>query len=191
MVSPFLPMLFMGEEWAASSPFQYFVSHSDEQLVKAVREGRRAEFKDFHGEGEAPDPQSEETFRASKLNWDELAKETHRNMLNYYRALIRLRRQQPALKHPDRKNLSLTFDEAKQVLVLRRRCAQQELICLMNFSGENRDLPSGTNLTDWQQIFNSADPYWQGLTASPTFPKAATSTRIAAESMIIYSRYHV
>ncbi len=191
VVSPFLPMLFMGEEWAASTPFQYFVSHSDEQLVKAVREGRRAEFKDFHGEGEAPDPQSEETFRASKLNWDEPAKEAHRNMLNYYRALIRLRRQQPALKQPDRKTLSVTFDEGKQVLVLRRRCAEQELISLMNFSEENRDLPSGTNLTDWQQIFNSADPYWQGLAASPTFPKVSISTQIAAESIIIYSRYHV
>lgn len=191
MVSPFLPMVFMGEEWAASSPFQYFVSHSDEQLVKAVREGRKAEFKDFHGEAEAPDPQSEETFRASKLKWGELAKEPHRNMLNYYRSLIKLRRQQPALKRPDRKNLSVKFNEQTQVLVLRRRCAEQELICLMNFSGETQTAATDADLHNWLQIFNSADPCWQGSAATPTFQKSAINNEIAAESIIIYSRYNV
>ncbi|MGN6637275.1 MAG: malto-oligosyltrehalose trehalohydrolase, partial [Mucilaginibacter sp.] len=74
MVSPFLPLLFMGEEWSAQSPFQYFVSHSDKELIKAVQKGRREEFKEFHAEGETPDPQSEDTFNRSKLNWSELEK---------------------------------------------------------------------------------------------------------------------
>lgn len=191
MVSPFLPMLFMGEEWASSSPFQYFVSHSDPQLVKSVREGRKAEFRDFHGDGQAPDPQSEATFQASKLNWEELSGERHRNMLNYYRALIKLRKQQQALKNPDRKKIKVALDHHSQVLVVRRWCSEQELICLLNFSCAAQPVPPEADIHQMQQIFNSADPYWQGLAPTPTFQKSAISTEIAPESITIYSSYNV
>jgi maltooligosyltrehalose trehalohydrolase len=184
-------MLFMGEEWGASSPFRYFVSHSDPELVRAVRDGRKTEFKDFHGEGEVPDPQSEETFLISKLNWDEISNEPHRHMLNYYRALIKLRKQQPVLKDPDRNNLAVHFDEQTKVLVVQRSCAQQQIICLLNFSNAPQPLPVDADVHDWQQIFNSADLYWQGRAAAPIFPKAALDSVIAPESIIIYSNYYV
>src|SRR5690606_29809455 len=80
MVSPYLPMLFMGEEYSETNPFLYFVSHTDQDLVEAVRKGRRAEFAEFHDEGEAPDPQSEETFKKSKLQWKLLDQDLHQKL---------------------------------------------------------------------------------------------------------------
>jgi maltooligosyltrehalose trehalohydrolase len=92
LMSPYIPLLFMGEEWSSSSPFIYFVSHTDDELIEAVRQGRQEEFKEFHSEGQTPDPQSEETFLKSKISWQEVEKEPHSSMLEYYKALIDFRK---------------------------------------------------------------------------------------------------
>lgn len=95
LFSPTVPLLFMGQEWAASSPFQFFTDHCEE-LGKAVSEGRKREFGKFaHFQGEVPDPQDPATFERSKLNWDELEHQPHAGMLNWYRDLLRLRRELP------------------------------------------------------------------------------------------------
>jgi maltooligosyltrehalose trehalohydrolase len=98
LTGPFVPLLFQGEEWNASSPFQYFTDHQDSALASAVREGRSREFKE---RGEAPegvpDPQAAATFEASKLDWAELELPEQRRVLAWYRALIRLRRSEPGL----------------------------------------------------------------------------------------------
>ncbi|HET7899119.1 MAG TPA: malto-oligosyltrehalose trehalohydrolase, partial [Flavisolibacter sp.] len=120
MLSPFLPMLFMGEEWSESNPFLYFVSHTDPALAEAVRQGRKAEFAAFHLTGEAPDPIVEETFLHSKLQWHLLNEGKHQVMLNYYKALISLRKLEPALKHPNRKNMTAEANEDNQTLILHR-----------------------------------------------------------------------
>ena len=97
LTAPFTPMLFQGEEWAASSPFQYFTDHADPKLGKAVSEGRRREFARFGWDAErVPDPQDPRTFDRSKLAWGELDEPFHRRMLEWYRELIRLRRRLPA-----------------------------------------------------------------------------------------------
>ncbi len=97
LTAPFTPMLFQGEEWAASSPFQYFTDHADPKLGKAVSEGRRREFARFGWDAErVPDPQDPRTFDRSKLAWGELDEPFHRRMLEWYRKLIRLRRRLPA-----------------------------------------------------------------------------------------------
>ena len=75
LLSPFIPLLFMGEEYGETAPFQYFVSHSDPALIEAVRQGRREEFAAFAWQGEVPDPQDEATFRRSRLNRDLAGKE--------------------------------------------------------------------------------------------------------------------
>ncbi len=77
MVSPYLPILFMGEEYSELNPFQYFVNHTDPELADAVRKGRKAEFAAFHAQGEAPDPFAKETFNHSRLQWNLLDKEPH------------------------------------------------------------------------------------------------------------------
>jgi maltooligosyltrehalose trehalohydrolase len=101
LTSPFTPMLFMGEEWAASAPWQFFTSHPEPELAEAVRTGRRREFAS-HGwaEAEVPDPQDPATFARSKLDWDERGKPGHAELLDLYRRLIALRRRRPDLSDP-------------------------------------------------------------------------------------------
>jgi len=101
LTSPFTPMLFMGEEWAASNPWQFFTSHPESDLAEAVRTGRRREFAG-HGwaETDVPDPQDPATFERSKLDWSELTKPGHAEILDLYQRLIELRRGRPELSDP-------------------------------------------------------------------------------------------
>jgi maltooligosyltrehalose trehalohydrolase len=93
LLSPYVPMLFQGEEWAASTPFQYFTDHGEAWLAQAVSEGRRSEFRSFGwSPDQVPDPQEPETLFRSKLNWDECAEPGHEEVLEWYRGLIELRR---------------------------------------------------------------------------------------------------
>jgi maltooligosyltrehalose trehalohydrolase len=93
LMSPFIPMLFQGEEWAVSSPFLYFADHDDPELARLVSEGRKSEFLVFGWDPQSiPDPENRETFSRSKLKWDERGEGEHAEMLDWYRALICLRR---------------------------------------------------------------------------------------------------
>jgi maltooligosyltrehalose trehalohydrolase len=180
MVSPYIPMLFMGEEWGDVSPFQYFVSHSDKDLIEAVRKGRKAEFEAFHAQGEAPDPQSEETFERSKLNWSSLSEPQHQTMLNYYKALITLRKSRPALSDLNRKNMLVKFNEQQQTLQLHRWHQDQHAYCFMNFSKQSQPLipVQGT-----KEVFNSS------LAAFGTAEASSSNQEqiIQPESIIIYT----
>jgi maltooligosyltrehalose trehalohydrolase len=91
LLAPQVPMIFQGEEWAASTPFQYFTDHQDPELGRAVSAGRADEFASFTWQGEVPDPQAEETFRRSRLRWEELEQAPHAAMLDWYRRLVALR----------------------------------------------------------------------------------------------------
>ena len=119
VASPFIPMLFQGEEWAASSPFQYFTHHEEEQLARAVSEGRRREFASFVWRPEqVPDPQDPATFERSKLNWAEIGASPHEEMLRWYLDLIRLRRSQPALAAA--RSVDFEASGANEMLYMRR-----------------------------------------------------------------------
>jgi maltooligosyltrehalose trehalohydrolase len=100
LTSPFVPMLFQGEEWAASTPFCYFADFGDAELRRAVRDGRRAEHATAGWSGEPPDPVDERTRDASVLRWPELSEPPHADMLAWYRALIAARRECPDLRDP-------------------------------------------------------------------------------------------
>jgi maltooligosyltrehalose trehalohydrolase len=121
LTSPFTPMLFMGEEWAASTPWQYFTDHIDPGLAKAVAEGRRAEFG-AHGWGpaEVPNPQDEQTFLRSKLDWAERDTPPHQEILAWYQELIALRRAWPELTDPQLDRMQVDYDETQRWLVLHR-----------------------------------------------------------------------
>ncbi|HVE63059.1 MAG TPA: malto-oligosyltrehalose trehalohydrolase [Mycobacteriales bacterium] len=102
LLGPFVPMLFQGEEWGATSPFQYFTDHRDHDLAEAVRRGRRAEFAAFGwAPDDVPDPQASETFEISRLDWSELDREPHDRLLRWHRDLIALRRSTPAFSDGD------------------------------------------------------------------------------------------
>ncbi|MCF8050572.1 MAG: malto-oligosyltrehalose trehalohydrolase [Desulfobacterales bacterium] len=121
LTAPFVPMLFQGEEWAASTPFLYFTDHQDPELGAAVKAGRQAEFVDFGWKpDQIPDPQEEETFLRSKLDWDELGRAPHDAMYEWHRALIGLRRRFPALRDGRMERTTVDLDEEARWLVMRR-----------------------------------------------------------------------
>ncbi|MGV3704938.1 MAG: malto-oligosyltrehalose trehalohydrolase [Arcticibacter sp.] len=162
ITAPFVPMLFMGEEWSETNPFLYFVSHTDPELAEAVRKGRKAEFADFHAEGEAPDPMSQETFESSALQWSLLESAMHQNMFRYYKALIALRKQHPVLKKLDRKNLEATFHEEQNTLLLHRWQDDQHLVCILNFSDSTRQITLPDMEKTWKTLLFSGDKQWGG-----------------------------
>ncbi|MBS1813537.1 MAG: malto-oligosyltrehalose trehalohydrolase [Acidobacteria bacterium] len=125
LTSAFVPMLFQGEEWAASSPFQYFADHQDEELRHNVTRGRMEEFSAFGWKPEdVPDPESIETFQRSKLKWNEISKPPHKEMLDWYHKLIALRRSTPALNHADAGSVEVKIDNAAKTMQICRDAIQ-------------------------------------------------------------------
>jgi maltooligosyltrehalose trehalohydrolase len=121
LTAPFTPMLFMGEEWAASTPWQFFTDHTDPELAEAVRRGRRREFAE-HGwaEEDVPDPQDPATRDRSCLDWSELERDPHARVLAWYRRLLSLRHEQPDLTDPDLADTKVAYDADQRWLAFRR-----------------------------------------------------------------------
>jgi maltooligosyltrehalose trehalohydrolase len=138
-IGPFVPLLFQGEEWAASSPFQYFADHDDAKMALAVSEGRKREFREFGWQPESiPDPEAQSTFENSKLNWEEMGNGNHSEMLSWYRALIQLRKAEPSL-HGSRPGQTRTaFSESDKWFLIER--GDVTLIC--NLGSAVRALPA-------------------------------------------------
>jgi maltooligosyltrehalose trehalohydrolase len=142
LLTPFTAMLFMGEEWAASSPFQFFSSHPEPELAEATRNGRKAEFAE-HGwdADDVPDPQDPETFQRSKLNWDEVDAGEHAEMHRLYRDIVALRRAEPDLADFWLDDMAVEFDEDQRWIVLQRgtlaiACNLGENAVTVPFAGE-------------------------------------------------------
>jgi maltooligosyltrehalose trehalohydrolase len=128
LTAPWTPMLFMGEEWGASTPWQYFTDHTDPDLGEAVRQGRRSEFAS-HGwdRGQVPDPQDPATFERSRLDWSEVEKPDHQRLLGWYRDLLRLRRERHDLRDPHLDRARAHLDDG---LVVVQRGEHQVLVNL-------------------------------------------------------------
>jgi maltooligosyltrehalose trehalohydrolase len=121
LTAPFVPLLFEGEEFAASTPFLYFAHHDDPQMAKSVSEGRRREFAAFGwSPDEIPDPEKRETFECSKLDWSEIHEGYHAEMLDWYRKLIHLRHTLPSLNDGDLGHIAVAFDEDHRWLTMGR-----------------------------------------------------------------------
>jgi maltooligosyltrehalose trehalohydrolase len=120
LCSPFVPMLFQGEEFNTPAPFLYFTHHEDEELGRMVSEGRTQEFSGFGWHGDVPDPQSVETFQRSRLDWSECEQDRHRSMLDWYKALIQLRRSNPCLCNGRLDEVQVRFDEEMRWISLDR-----------------------------------------------------------------------
>lgn len=119
--SPFIPMLFQGEEWGASTPFLYFTQHEEPEVARAVSEGRRREFAAFGWDpAEIPDPQAPGTFQASKLDWSELERPPHTDLLEWHINLIRLRSRIPELRSGRTEDVNVRFDEQERWLAVSR-----------------------------------------------------------------------
>ncbi|WP_162054876.1 malto-oligosyltrehalose trehalohydrolase [Pontibacter pamirensis] len=164
LLSPYVPMLFMGEEYGEENPFLYFVSHTDKELVEAVQKGRKAEFAYFASKGEAPDPQSEETFNRSKLQRSYTSNEKQKQLREFYKQLIQLRKTAPALAKPDKPNMKVSLEEEKLVLHLIHTGATSNLYCLFNISNQPQEttLVNTSAGRNWKPILNSTDNDWGG-----------------------------
>jgi maltooligosyltrehalose trehalohydrolase len=138
LTSPFIPMLFQGEEWAATSPFQYFANHEDPEMARAVSEGRRREFEAFGWPPESiPDPESRDTFVRSKLNWNEVSQDEHAEMLAWHRNLIRVRRATACLNNGEPGHTHVSYSQQEQWLRMDR--GSISVIC--NLSQSERSFP--------------------------------------------------
>jgi maltooligosyltrehalose trehalohydrolase len=143
LTSPFIPMIFQGEEYAASTPFQYFADHDDPEMRRAVKEGRRGEFAAFGwNPAEIPDPENVETFERSKLEWDEVHRGRHEEMFQWYRGLIALRRGSDSLNNGEPGQTKVTFDADKKWLVMVRGAVT--VVC--NLGEERMEFENPTHL---------------------------------------------
>ncbi|TXI41913.1 MAG: DUF3459 domain-containing protein, partial [Mycobacterium sp.] len=153
--SPYTAMLFMGEEWASSRPFQFFNSHPDQELASATAAGRKAEFAD-HGWDAAkiPDPQDPETFLRSKLDWAEVSDSGPARMLGFYRDLIALRHSEPAMADPWLTHLTVDYVEEQRWIIMRRG----PIAIACNLGIEDVDVPAaGEPVLGWGGIAAETD----------------------------------
>ena len=170
LCGPYVPMLFMGEEWGASTPWQFFCDPDSEELANAIREGRRAEFAS-HGWSavDVPDPVDEQTFRRSQLNWAERETGWHAELFAWYPTLIALRRSEPELTDGRRDRVAISYDEDQRWFVLRRG----SVLVAANLGDQRIEVPvTGT-------------PIALLAASEPGFVYAADSVVLDGESVVV------
>jgi len=162
LLSPFIPLLFMGEEYGETAPFQYCTSHSDPALIEAVWKGRRQEFARFEWQGELPNPQEEKIFQSLKLNHSLSSEGQHRVLLSFYQELIRLRKEVPALSRLDKETLDVQGDEESKLLFIRRWSGDSEALIIASFSDAQQSADFAVPKGRWRKRIDSAEPQWLG-----------------------------
>ena len=173
LLTPNIPMLFMGEEYGETAPFQFFMSHTDPDLVEAVRTGRRKEFAAFAWQGEPPDPQDEATFQTCKLDHGLRDHGQHHILLELYQELIRFRHALPALSQLRKDCLETqTFETSKSLYVLRWSDAG-EVALMFNFNDTPATMTVPLSPGHWSTVLDSADARWNGPGSS--IPTTITS----------------
>lgn len=184
ILSPFVPMLFMGEEYGETRPFQYFISHTDEKLVELVRQGRKKEFSYFKWEGELPDPQSEKTFEQCILSWDVEKNNASKSLFGLYRYLIDFRKRHPAMQGRDRGSLQVLSSE-NGLICFERRHGNDSVIIVLNFNKEaiSYALPKGDKTL--KKVFDSASSEWGGPGDNHAQPSPERTIHVHPQSALI------
>jgi maltooligosyltrehalose trehalohydrolase len=161
--TPALPLLFMGEEYGETAPFQFFTSFLDRALVDAVRRGRAAEFSRFGWQGAIPDPAEPGTFVRSRLNHALAGAPRHRELREYYRAWLALRRTHPALGSRGKQRATAAFDAEQSVLTVSRAGPAGEHVTLVvNLTGGRRPMPASLAGSGRRVLIDGADPRFAG-----------------------------
>ena len=162
ILSPFIPLLFMGEEYGEEAPFLYFISHSDLSLIEAVRKGRIEGMETFGWKKQVPDPYDLSTFEKSRLNWEKTEIGHHAILLNFYRELIRLRQNIPVLSQLGKRSLKSGVIERENILTLHRFQKKSETFLIAHFSKEEARLQMEFSEGVWDKTLDSFEECWQG-----------------------------
>jgi maltooligosyltrehalose trehalohydrolase len=162
ILSPFIPLLFMGEEYAETTPFPYFISHSDPALIDAVRHGRRDEFAAFGWQGEIPDPQEARTFLRAKLNHELRNADEHLVMLKFYRELITIRKKLSAFKPVDQQRVEVVGFDKERMMVVHRWYEGAQALWVANLGAQQASAPVLIPPGHWRKVVDSADETWRG-----------------------------
>ncbi|MGZ8433782.1 MAG: malto-oligosyltrehalose trehalohydrolase [Candidatus Binatia bacterium] len=162
ILSPYVPLIFMGEEYGEEAPFQYFISHGDAGLIDAVRNGRRGEFASFGWLDEPPDPQDEKTFLRAKLNHQLKGDGKYRVLWDFYRELLRLRQEVAPLAQLSKERCEVIGFDNDRVLLLRRWQGKQVVVTLFNFNSAPVSLALPMAPGRWRKALDSSEARWRG-----------------------------
>lgn len=165
LLSPFVPLLFMGEEYGEPAPFQYFVSHDDLELLEKVREGRKKEFESFSWNSAIPDPSAVETFSRSKLHWDLRDKGNYSTLLSFHAELLRMRRSFPALSNLSKIDTEVSVVDP-QAMIIKRTHGNDAAVMIFNFSRAPIALVRPFAEGRWSKHLDSRDEKWGGMGSS-------------------------
>ncbi len=185
LFAPYLPLIFMGEEYAEDARFMYFIDFKTEDVVEGVREGRKEEFSMAAAGEDLPDPEDEATFQQSKLNYGLAQQGHHRVLWRFYQRVIELRKTIPALAHLSKEQMEVTADEHAAVMIVRRWHDASTVLAFYNFNTEAvaLELPEG----DWRVLLDSSAAGWgetsDGAVASETV--ADKQVTLAAKSVLL------
>jgi maltooligosyltrehalose trehalohydrolase len=165
LLSPYVPMLFMGEEYGEKNPFFYFVNHENEELSKNICEGRKKEFSYFNFKNEFPDPGKEEVFLQSKLSWNYDRDDSCRVMLSFYKHLISFRKKHPAMLGKERHCMKVHEAEGN-VLSFERMHGGMHVLIAFNFGKQKQAIINNTGMA-YTKLFDSSDHVWNGSGNGP------------------------
>ncbi|HET8574310.1 MAG TPA: malto-oligosyltrehalose trehalohydrolase [Edaphocola sp.] len=190
ITSPFIPLLFMGEEWGTESPFPYFADFADADLRNRVIQGRREEFAHFASEGQPLDPHEEETFLSARLQWKERREGQTGVLLSFYKFLIALRKSELPLRNYDRRSVNVSYKTGTGILVVDRIFKEQHILCMFNYSKGSRTISLKQENGRWRSLLSSSDTRWLG---KKNFPAQDNNGQIniEPESVILLANYHV
>jgi maltooligosyltrehalose trehalohydrolase len=161
LTAPYVPMLFMGEEYGEQAPFPFFISHSDSRLIDCIRQGRKKEFAAFDWHAEPPDPQAEETFRRARLNVAQAREGRGKALHDWHRELLQLRRDHPALR-PERERMEVILREEDALLCVRRRGAGEKMVLLFHFGMAAGRVKVLLEAGEWRKVLDSTEERWSG-----------------------------
>ncbi|HYG23948.1 MAG TPA: malto-oligosyltrehalose trehalohydrolase [Verrucomicrobiae bacterium] len=185
VLSPFLPMLFMGEEYGEPAPFQYFVSHTDPALVEAVRKGRLEEFGSFKRKGDVPDPFAVHTFDRCRLDWElRNTREKHGVLWDFYRELIQIRKSLKPICDAEKESID-AHAVGEGGLLVRYNSDTEVVMLALNFS--DSELEVSLDGSGWIERFNSAAEKWRGpggLAFTETFARVQPASFVVLQSTV-------
>lgn len=191
LLSPYIPLLFMGEEYGETAPFQYFVDHSDPHLLEAVRSGRRKEFSHDPTLVDVPDPSSETTRSRCVLNWEMRDEGHHATLFRLYTTLIGWRKELSVLRTATREGFSVGYSESHRTLWHKRVHDGEALFCAFNFGRDAVDIapPEKSQAIPGRLLFDSASPDWDGPGSRlPSTLDCGTILRLEAKSFCVYHK---